>query len=669
MELNPNEIPDSNLIRTEIIGFHNTVLPAFKTKWERAKENIGLVYDEHFTTKQLETYKLGERVPLQMPLIFSSIQSVLGFEKTNRNVIVVEANGAEDELNAEIANQQLKYIFKENRFEFTRDELFEDGIIAHEGILRIFLDEDEYGFSKVKIERVPYNRLVWDLNYTKYDMSDCSRKQYFEWVYLDDLIVMFPDKEQYIRDTIAQDRDSNDNDISPLVDTADYYVNPVDVNGRKREDKYIIKVIHDYVKVNKLIYELHNIKTGDIDEYEDKKSAEEAKSQAFMQLQADMVMEQIGQGIMPQPLNPDEYFVIKPVPKKRVKYTCCTINHLLTEPDWLEDGEDEFINYAAIFKDGKTVTLVDILRDTQMEYDKLWTQMDYSVATDVKTTFGGDHTKLHPSNTPEQAKQTMVRGGMIWFQGNPGDAIVPLESKGADPSYFTLMEGLKYQSQDATGGKQFQGLPDPSNKTAAGIEMLQSAATMQAANYLKNLEKTDIQVGEKVIKLIQKHYTYEDTIKILGAELTEKVKRALSDNGFYQQSTLDPDTGWLKINAKTDANGNPVKPLGDSSFVVTIQSKDARMNDAQFKLRTLAEYGAQFGKSVPEKLIGRLMGLTPTEIQELEDEQRRVEQMQAQAQAETNRIQEMKNLGDLVTKGAQLQQNGQREKESGNKGK
>lgn len=641
---------DTNAIRTEILSFHDAVLPDHKILWERAKENIGLVYNEHFTTTALEQYKLGERVPLNMPLIFPAIQSILGFEKTNRNVIVVEAQGSEDELNAEIANQLLKYTFKNNRFEHIRDELFEDGVIADCGNIRVYVDKDEFGFNKIKIERIPYNRIVRDLNFNQYTTDDCSRKQYFEWVYLDDLVVMFPDKEDYIRDTLAQDRDSLENDTSAIKNMADYYVIPQEVAGSKREDKYIIKIIHDYKKVNKTVHELHNIKTGDITEYESKQEAQAVIDNELMQMQTEMAM----QGVL-MAVNPEEYFVIKSVPKKRIQYTCCTIHHLLTEPEILDDDDFEFIEYFAIFKDGKWWTVVDILKDTQREYDKLWTQLDYSIATDVKTVFGGDETKLSPTNPPAQAMQTMTRGGMIWFKGSPREAIVPLESKGADPTYFNLMEGLKYQTQDATGGKQFQGLPDPSNKTAAGIEMLQSAATMQAANYLKNLEKTDIKVGERVIKLIQKYYTYEDTVKILGSELTERIKTVLQNSGFYQQSTLDPDTGWLKVNPKTDAQGKPVKPLGDSSFVITVQSKDARMNDAQFKLRTLAEYGSQFGKSVPEKLIGRLMGLSPTEIQELEDEQRRVEQMQMQAQAQQNMLQGLKQAGDFLTKSRQIE--------------
>lgn len=626
---------DTNIIRLDYLRFHDNILPKFRDVWKKAEENIGLQYDKHWDDIAIGKYKAAGRVPLNMPMVFPAIMTILGFEKSNRSIVVVEPVGQEDELNAEICNTLMKHVFDKNEYADIRDEVFEDGIIACNGIIRVWVEENELGDKEIHIKRIAYNTFLWDLNFMEYNPDSWSRWQWFEWAYLDDLILEFPDKEEELREIISGDRTFNNTDHYPVRNIEDYY-QPVYSSGvSHREDKYIIKLIHDYKRVNKRVFELHDIAKGDIDTFDTKAEAETEKQRRYQAALQMLNAAQNMTGVPPQSeLQPDEMWIIKPVTKKRIEYTTGTIAHLLTEPEILEDEDSEFIGYFAMFKDGKWWSLVDILKDTQREYDKMWAQIDFSIGTDVKTTFGMDVTKLHDSETPTSAQNKMAQGGVVFTRGNPTQVVAPFQRHGANPEYFKLKDDLKKDTQDTTGGRSFQALPDSSNQTKGGIEALQLAGSVQTSNYIKNIAKTDLLVGKRVVKLLQKHYNYEKTVKILGSELTEQLKKALETNGFYKASTLDPKTGWLKINPEG------AQKLGDSSLVVKVTSQDARLNDKQYKLQQIMQVKELFGYPVPPGIWGPLMGLTPTEIQQLEDEKERIEALQATQMQTENKLKE-----------------------------
>jgi len=220
---------DTNAIRRDILQWHNANLTKFGEFWKTALENLGLKYDEHWGKDVIAKWNLANRVPMNMPMIFQAIQAIEGFEKTNRNSIFADSDDPDDELNVEIANHVIKKVLKDNKYKYLRDEIFDDGLVATYGALQAYAEKDDYGFNKVIIERIPYNRIMFDLNFKKYDLSDCARKQYFEWKYLDDLIIEFPKKEEELRN--AGNRSLDDNETYPLRNIEDYYTNYIGADG------------------------------------------------------------------------------------------------------------------------------------------------------------------------------------------------------------------------------------------------------------------------------------------------------------------------------------------------------------------------------------------------------------------------------------------------------
>jgi hypothetical protein len=620
---------------SEIINFHNATLPQFEVKWQTALENVGLLYNKHWSNDAEAKHKLQDRIALNFPYLFSKIQAILGYEKHNRNDISIEGENKEDELNGEIANQFLKVLFAKNDYEYIKDEIFEDGCVPSYGVIEIDIETGLDGKEDICFKRIPYNELLWDLNFTDYDRHTASREQRFEWRYLDDLIIEFPEaKDKLLEYTnMSMAYDTNNSRFRQLQD---YYSHPKGFATEGDDLKWIVKVIHDYKKINKTVYELHDLSRQTVDILETKKDAKAEQAKRMLQVKNEVAQQhkiatlQSVQNGLPLPqepvINEAEIFTIKPVTQKRIAYTACTLNTIIQDTEILDDDEFRHVVYFCLFKDGEWWTLADIGKDTQQYMDKLWSQIDYDIGTDVKGAKQMNTTVIDTAKQSIEEAETALSEGRLIFTTTNEEAIRMVKRSGTNPQYMNLSKELTMLMEQIYGGANFQGNQESSGESGIAIERRQEAGGVLALNYLKNLNRFDLNFGRRVVQFMQRHYDQETMFKVLGSAFTEEVMQMLQDNGMYEKSATNPSSGYVVVNK----DGH--QPLGDSDLIVHVTTQNAKLNDDQYKIQQMGAYQQLTQLPLPEDMVADKLGFNPTEKQKLIKKADEFRQQQAQMQ-------------------------------------
>lgn len=189
--------------------------------------------------------------------------------------------------------------------------------------------------------------------------------------------------------------------------------------------------------------------------------------------------------------------------------------------------------------------------------------------------------------------------------------------------YFEIIQFNQSILESLHGGQTFQGIADSKNQSGVAIQSLQNAGAQMSLNFLENLQRFEDAVAKYVLKLILRYYNQETKLRIIGDEFSEKVMKAIEASPFYKKSALGTGIGFLTVNSKGQ------KSLDDSVYDIAIKPISSKANEKDVKFQKLMAYAQYTGQPIPPKMVGRMLDLDPTEIDEL---QRYADEAQAQAQ-------------------------------------
>jgi hypothetical protein len=110
-------------------------------------------------------------------------------------------------------------------------------------------------------------------------------------------------------------------------------------------------------------------------------------------------------------------------------------------------------------------------------------------------------------------------GGVVRVQGEPGNAILPLQHTAFPPTSFTMVQYLDSMKEKRTGVTAYnQGLDaDSLNKTATGINAIMNAAAARLELVARLFGETGVKdMFLLVHRLIRQNYTKPDILKLRG---------------------------------------------------------------------------------------------------------------------------------------------------------
>lgn len=94
----------------------------------------------------------------------------------------------------------LNTIRNENKAKYVESDLFENGIVASADFMKAYYGKDHNREGSIVFKRKSIQNMIWDDNATEYDLSDAEFIGEIHFLYLEELVQMFPDKEEQIRE-------------------------------------------------------------------------------------------------------------------------------------------------------------------------------------------------------------------------------------------------------------------------------------------------------------------------------------------------------------------------------------------------------------------------------------------------------------------------------------
>lgn len=577
---------DNNIV-DEIINFNYSAMEEFQRYYQEAEQNVNSVFGDHWNEQQKAKFTEQGRLPINLPVMFPKVQSLLGFEKDNRDRLEAEPVGQEDELTSEVITQLFRHIENQDnpkKYEFTKSDVYQDAIVACYGATEIYTETNLFKKTEVFVKHIPYNQILFDRNFTDYEMRGCRRFQQHWTCYLDDLKAEHPDKNI---EWNKIDEDFHDSERFPLSEDFDHYYNSDDEEGHKR-----IRRIRDWKLVNGKIWILNDIVNKEKYEFTTKEEAEEKRDELHEALkeQAKIDMPEIpshaqfNPSTIATPQNFEDSFIIESEPREVWEYTEIAGTVLIQKPTVLDIPDECPITITySIFLMGKWFTPVRIMKSLQDYIDRLFSQLDYSIGIDAK---GGAEVDVNliatEYNTADDLKVSYTEGGLS-FKDGQGHLFTPMQRTGANAQYFTLFEMFFKLLEDGFGGRNSQGSAETGQQSGKAISQLLAVAQILTNNYLDNLRRSDLLMGKKLYKYIKKYYDYEFTLSVIGDSLEEKVREALETNEMYKPSLLKEGKGWLVY----DPTNPNMKTITDTSVLLSLSKSSARMDEKELTRATL----------------------------------------------------------------------------------
>ena len=160
-------------------------------------------YDgNQLTAEELAAYRKRRQPPIIINRIKRKIDFLKGYEQNQRVKPRVLPRTPAHEFDADGAEQALRYIADECRYNHKRSRAWDNLII--EGMCGIEVSvEIENEEVEIEIRNVPWDRMFYDPHSSAADFSDAGYMGMVRWVDLDDAVRQYPDKKDELEATIA----------------------------------------------------------------------------------------------------------------------------------------------------------------------------------------------------------------------------------------------------------------------------------------------------------------------------------------------------------------------------------------------------------------------------------------------------------------------------------
>lgn len=627
-----NFITGTPLSYSDLVQMHTDILPVFAPSWDRGEENERYVKYNHWNQKQLSEHEKQGRQAYSFALIANKINTICALQRNTRTSFRVEtAQDPADDVKAELATIEMKDFERRTQFKYVESESFMQGVGVDYGAVEVFTDRDADYNRVVNCRPLDYRLVVWDVNSRDYLLRDAlfvakrrpryrkdMREEFGEIV--DRISVSTYDRKTF--SYFINESKTGQMDFDLITEITHY---------QRVKRTYYCALFDDYLNLNGSL----NSKVAG--KYRSRKEAQDRIQEMKIPYLS------IGQ-------RPGENEIIRKVEDKLDKYVFTLVGILSYEETDLDANQCPLIVYRAFHLQDDWWTMTDILKDPQIFLDRLISQIDYSLGTDVKNAYEMNINALAQNETPESAQRKIMKSGGVVFKQSSEPVVAPIPSAGADRQYFDLAAVMQGFIEDLGGGRSFSGLEDQKGESGKAIALKQSQGQLVAELFIDNLMRWKAHVGQVVLDWIGKYQTAERTVKVAGDSLDDQMKALLMEKKVYEDSKNRPGTGFAYINQK----GNPDSYLKDARLELVISEGELTETDADQKLLQLLTYQKITGAPLPPEVVLQFVKMDSSLKQKLIQ----AAQAQAQMQAEQMKVAQGMEQEKLNIEKARLLQDG-----------
>ena len=562
----------------------------------KAKEAERFYFGAGDQWTEQEKAALGSKPWLEENLIFSIINTVVGYQTQSRMDITFKPREEGDSDVAETISKVGMFVLDDNRFPWVEKQIFEDGLIQQRGYFDVRMNFDNNAMGEIEITTKDPLDIMPDPDAKSYDPDSWADVIDTRWMTVDDIAVTYGQRKANLvkRHAAHNESDFGVSDIGVERNkfgnqnyTAPYHVdNTETLHARVIERQY-------WKLTNRLFWVMPD--SGDLDEVPQGMTMKEAKR--------------------------DGREVVRRV-VKRVRWTVSTQDVILHD-DWSPYDHFTIVPYFPFFRRGRTLGLVDNLISTQKMINKVYSQILHIVNTTANSGWKVEANSLSNMETEELEEHGATTGLVIEYKAgrNPPEKIEPNSvPTGLDK---LLQSGVDLIQTISGVPASMKGEKGPEVTGVAIQSRVQQAAT-QLASPIDNLFFTRNLLAGRILKLIQVYMTEPRILNITGHDLAEEDAQVA-----INQEVEQPDGSVEVINDVTAGK-----------YDVVVADVPTQITFKQAQLQTVLEL-IKYGVPVPPEEVVLLTDLSRKEqiAKKVSGENPEAQEMQRQQMTAT--IQEL----------------------------
>jgi len=455
---------------------------------------------------------------LEENVIFSTVNTVLGYQTQSRMDIAFKPREAGDQATSDILTKLAMYVVDKNQFGWQESQVFADGLIQGRGYFDIRMEFDENINGDVRITSLDPLDVIPDPDGKSYDPSDWEDVIVTKWIPLEDIKIMYG-LSKY-REVVRMQGKMNEADfgsdgfgVERNKFAADRTYNSFSTD--EADVDYVRVLERQWYKLTKR-KAWYEIGTGEIFYIPDSMTDAEAKKIAKQ----------------------NDYEIIDRT-IKRIRWTVSTKDVILHD-DWSPYDNFTVVPFFPYFRRGKTVGMIDNLIKTQEMLNKTYSQILHVINTTANSGWTVEENTLVNMEVEDLEERGGETGLVLEYKAGrtapqkiePNQ--IPTGLKDMITSGVELIRLISGVSETFQGGKG----PEVSG---TAIQSRVQQAAVQLATPIDNLFRTRNMIGNILLKLIQSFYTTERTFLIAEDDY--------KPNGEGPQSITinqeDQDTGQI----------------------------------------------------------------------------------------------------------------------------
>lgn len=455
---------------------------------------------------------------LETNLIFSAVNTVLGYQTQSRMDIAFKPRETNDQDVSDILTKVAMYETDRNKYQWTESQVFGDGCIQSRGYFDVRMDFDDNMLGNIKITALDPLDVVPDPNAKTYDPEGWADVIVAKWVTLDDVEATYGKKvAQDVEILYGVDRDYGDdgyevqrNKFGNMFIYAAYYTDDTETRH--------VRLLERQWKKLQLREFWYDMNTGDFYPIpDDMKPRDKAK-----------IAKENG------------YELIKKV-VQRIRWTVTTRDVVLFD-EWSPYDFFTVVPFFPYFRRGETIGLVDNLIKTQEMVNKVFSQILHVVNTTANSGWTVEQNSLVNMDVEELEERGAETGLVIEYKAGR-QAPAKIQPNQIPTGLENLMkEGIELIRLISGVSETFQG-GKGNEVSGLAIQSKVHQTAIQLATPIDNLYRTRLMLASIILKLIQTYYTEERTFTIVqGSQDDEKervtINQKMADGSFMNDITI-----------------------------------------------------------------------------------------------------------------------------------
>ena len=539
----------------------------------RKLEDVYLGGGRHWDAEDSAKLNAEHRPALEANLVYSTVQSLLGYQTQSRMNIAYQPRETGDQKISEILTKIALYELDKNKFPWIESQVFADGVIQQRGYFDIRMDYEEDISGKIKIEALDPMDVVPDPDAKTYDPEGWKKVTVTKWLPLDDIKILYPKKYRQVLNTAQSDTDYGDDEYGVERNKFGMSFTNKPYHQDKYGETYIRVLDTQYRKVTKRDY-FYDVENDTLVPVSDDMTRKEAEKEA-RRLDVELISRTVN----------------------RVRWTVSTRDCILHD-DWSPYDHFTIVPFFPTFRRGQTLGIVDNLVSLQDSLDKVWSQVLHVINTTANSGWIVEQGSLTNMDTEDLEEYGAKTGLIVEYKRGYSrpEKIEPnkiptglMEFLNSTVSFIKMVgivsEAFQGQKSNEVSG---QAIQQRVAQTAIGL-----SAMIDNLLYTRNL------IATIILNLVQNFYTEERAFRIVSDKDTQQEQEEVVT--INQPAVEQDETGRTIEMILNDVT------VG--KYDTVISDVPTQVNYQQGQLQEALEF-RKYGVNIPDDEMVKLSTLT-----------------------------------------------------------